>query len=220
VRKVTRYLRYVLIGPPGQRTGWVSRWLRRFSIAVLTLAACGWGVSHVFTAVLYIPVPHSGYSLILGTGGGQFVFGRQGGTRNNWVQTMGDSRCFRNSRVPKDVFKTETIAEAVASEMLDESRQADFPGIVTLRAHWSTYSAAGSGYFDATGVSYWWLMIAGGLGLGGAVLADRRRSRKREQMGLCLECGYDLRASKDTCPECGTPFVRAAGQAPAKAEVA
>jgi hypothetical protein len=40
------------------------------------------------------------------------------------------------------------------------------------------------------------------------VVYDRRRIRRegREDSGACLHCGYDLRASKERCPECGTPI--------------
>ncbi len=41
------------------------------------------------------------------------------------------------------------------------------------------------------------------------VIPARRREverQRRKQQGLCLHCGYDLRGSKNRCPECGTHF--------------
>ena len=46
-----------------------------------------------------------------------------------------------------------------------------------------------------------------------AVLAYRREQRrKRIAAGRCVACGYDLRASKGRCPECGAASVEKEGR--------
>lgn len=39
----------------------------------------------------------------------------------------------------------------------------------------------------------------------GILLIRRGNARRRRRSGLCIRCGYDLRASPGSCPECGTP---------------
>jgi hypothetical protein len=37
------------------------------------------------------------------------------------------------------------------------------------------------------------------------IVIRRTRLERRSRNSLCPSCGYDLRASQERCPECGTP---------------
>jgi len=50
-----------------------------------------------------------------------------------------------------------------------------------------------------------WLLFVAGLGFPSYYFIRRYRIRRAINRGVCFECGYDLRASEDRCPECGTP---------------
>lgn len=50
-------------------------------------------------------------------------------------------------------------------------------------------------------VPIWWIAM-GFIVAGGWVLW--RRGKVRDEEGLCVQCGYDLRATPGRCPECGS----------------
>jgi RNA polymerase subunit RPABC4/transcription elongation factor Spt4 len=51
-------------------------------------------------------------------------------------------------------------------------------------------------------VPYWGIVV-GSIALPTIWVGRWLHRRRRRQFGLCLNCGYDLRATPDRCPECG-----------------
>jgi hypothetical protein len=51
-------------------------------------------------------------------------------------------------------------------------------------------------------VPYWLLILTCG-GLGWWIGRKPRLIRRRQGRGLCVACGYDVRATRERCPECG-----------------
>jgi hypothetical protein len=60
-----------------------------------------------------------------------------------------------------------------------------------------------------TSIPFWAVVLAT-LALPASALRWRLRERRRLREGLCPNCGYDLRATPDCCPECGTAVAPAA----------
>ena len=75
-----------------------------------------------------------------------------------------------------------------------------FPGSVGFGWEWSRYPAGGQ-YFGA--FPLWAAAVPATVAP--AVWAARRLTRRRTcRSGRCPVCGYDLRATPDRCPECGS----------------
>ena len=59
-------------------------------------------------------------------------------------------------------------------------------------------------------VPYWALAVVTAIPLACPCGRALRRRRRRGRPGFCPDCGYDLRATSERCPECGRPTRNAA----------
>jgi hypothetical protein len=50
----------------------------------------------------------------------------------------------------------------------------------------------------------WWMLTVATLPAAAVPMVGRVRRHVRRRHGLCISCGYDLRATPGRCPECGT----------------
>jgi len=59
-------------------------------------------------------------------------------------------------------------------------------------------------------VPYWFLLVLFAVFPATRARAARRAlvARRRREQGLCVRCGYDVRASPERCPECGAAVPR------------
>jgi len=74
------------------------------------------------------------------------------------------------------------------------------PTIVSAYSSAERRRAALSDYFVPGGIA---LLLGGGVTIFGWVASRRQTVEQRHAAGCCLQCGYDLRESRERCPECG-----------------
>jgi hypothetical protein len=80
-------------------------------------------------------------------------------------------------------------------------------GLANARWLFWKYHVTGFSYESGDGYHnfYFPLWFVATVFLIGAWWFRRVSTRPRIVLGTCLKCGYDLRATPDHCPECGTP---------------
>ncbi len=77
--------------------------------------------------------------------------------------------------------------------------------------HWKNSTVTARGITmrtKAVAFPHWLIVLLSSMPLFVAGARVHRR-RKRKKLGLCVKCGYDLRASKERCPECGAGMQKA-----------
>ena len=129
-----------------------------------------------------------------------------------WIRSYGFSTLsFQNGRFIAFVREGQVTLRVVSAEPVSGDAQ-EIKGwmFFGFGAYKMTYP---SGYHSSAAFPLWPLAVV--LAVIPARrfrrLAIERRAERRRAANQCVACGYDLRASTGTCPECGAPAPADAG---------
>jgi hypothetical protein len=133
------------------------------------------------------------------------VFMRQG-TFNEPFEVHGDKVTVFYDGLPVS-FRAPDAPDDLREELPDAFLNSHLPGGHADGSNWKSLRDT---WHDRLDVSvfrmHWaWPVVATSV-LPLCWLIRARRHRERRRLGLCLACGYDVRESRDRCPECGTPI--------------
>jgi hypothetical protein len=95
-----------------------------------------------------------------------------------------------------------TLSFYERGSQLPPTIQRSFAGFSVNRTGWGDMNRRKLGSMVNVSARYESLMVVTALPL--IVVIVMRLLRRRTQSGCCASCGYDLRATPDRCPECGT----------------
>jgi hypothetical protein len=149
------------------------------------------------------------------------VAGHSSGHYGSWIETrngtlnvlrVSSQRYSRPAGWHYQTTRAELVSPPLRPFPLD--RRGTFAGFIVRRTVMDEYLSEGI-YAPPPGGSYtttytvagpFWLIAILSSVLPAAWLMARVRHRNRRMNNRCTICGYNLRASNDRCPECGTPF--------------
>jgi hypothetical protein len=178
----------------------VRRWLftidAALSLLILVLLCGIWIRSHfALDEISFIwdgQNPGNGRSLLFQTD--------RGGFQISWGKHTASPRPFDGSYWPQISGEHFSLNGQPFSSVTSDAR---WLSIQHLPINLAANSPMNEDITSVFGPIWFLVLLAAILPAVWLVLAVRRRSRGTP--GFCRKCGYDLRASPERCPECGTP---------------